>query len=89
MGKEMTKDGKVTETAESKVKAEVTQIPKKEQKIVKESVYSAGELAAQAGQLFQTRQECVTAALKAVGKSVCTVSEAKEIVEKFLKKEVL
>lgn len=54
----------------------------------KESVYSADELAANAKKIFGTRQECVTAALRAAGKSRCTVSEAKEIVEKFLKREV-
>ena len=54
----------------------------------KESVYSASELANNAFALFETRPECVTAALKADNKTECTLSRAKEIVEKFIKKEV-
>ncbi len=38
--------------------------------------------------VFGVRQECVEAALKAAGKTKCTVTEAKEIVEKFMKREV-
>ena len=53
-----------------------------------ESVYPASELAANAKKVFGTRQECVAAALKAAGKTECTVTEAKEIVGKFLKREV-
>ena len=82
---------KVVETAETvEAKAEVAQEPttKKEQKTFQESVYSASELAANAKKVFGTRQECVAAALKAAGKTECTVTEAKEIVGKFLKREV-
>jgi hypothetical protein len=82
---------KVVETAETvETKAEVAQEPatKKEQKTLQESVYSASELAANAKKVFGTRQECVAAALKAAGKTECTVTEAKEIVGKFLKREV-
>ena len=53
-----------------------------------ESVYSAGELAAVAGKVFGTSQDCVTAALKVAGISECTISKAKAIVEAFRKKEV-
>lgn len=53
-----------------------------------QSVYSAKELAANAGKLFETRSECVTAALTAAGKSESTIVEAKRIVENFLKREV-
>lgn len=53
-----------------------------------EAVYPVNELAANAKTLFNTRRECVEAALKAAGKIECTVSEAKGIVEKFLKREV-
>lgn len=88
MAKETSKDVKATDTAESKAEVTQEQAPKKEQKAVKEAVYSAGELAANARKIFKTRQECVVAALKAAGKSECTVSEAKGIVEKFLKREV-
>ena len=62
--------------------------PKNELKAEKESAYPVSELAANAKKIFGTRQECVSAALKASGKTECTVSEAKVIVEKFLKKEV-
>ena len=55
---------------------------------MQESVYPASELAANAKKVFGTRQECVAAALKAAGKTECTVTEAKEIVGKFLKREV-
>ena len=88
MAKGTLKDVKTAENAESRVKVTQEQAPGKERKTVKEPVYSAGELAANARKIFGTRQECVAAALKAVGKSECTVSEAKGIVEKFLKREV-
>lgn len=53
-----------------------------------ETVYTILELADNAKKLFQTKSECVTAALKAIGKTTFTVSEAKGIVRDFLKKEV-
>ena len=62
--------------------------PKNEPKAEKESAYPVSDRAAYAKKIFGTRQECVSAALRAAGKAECTVSEAKEIVEKFLKKEV-
>ena len=83
MARETTKSATVAETAETPAEA-----PKSEQKVQKESVYSIKELAANARKIFGTRQECVVAALKVDGKSQYTVSEAKVIVEKFLKKEV-
>lgn len=86
MARETTKDVKAAETLENKVEA--VQASKKEQKILQESVYPAGELAVNAKKVFGTRQECVMAALKAAGKMECTVFEAKEIVKKFLAKEV-
>jgi len=88
MAKETSKDVKAAETAESKAEVTKEQAPKKEPETVKEPVYSTGEFAANARKIFKTRQECVVAALKAAGKSECTVSEAKEIVEKFLKRGV-
>lgn len=88
MAKEMSKDVKAAETAGSKAEVAQEQASKKEQKTAKEPVYSVSELAANAKEIFGTRQECVLAALKAVRKSECTVSEAQEVVEKFLKREV-
>jgi hypothetical protein len=87
MAKETTKEARATETAETKVEV-VQEASQKEQKASRESVYSASELAANAKKVFGTRQECVAAALKAAGKTECTVTEAKEIVGKFLKREV-
>ena len=87
MAKETTKEARATETAETKVEV-VQEASQKEQKASRESVYSASELAANAKKVFGTRQECVAAALKAAGKTECTVTEAKEIVKKFLKREV-
>ena len=80
MAKE-TKDAKPVEVEQDKA-------PKVVQKSAQESVYSAGELAANAKKIFGTRQECVEAALRSAGKTECTVSEARKIVENFLKKEV-
>ena len=87
MAKETTKEARATETAETKAEV-VQEASQKEQKASQESVYSASELAANAKKVFGTRQECVAAALKAAGKTECTVTEAKEIVGKFLKREV-
>lgn len=86
MAKETPKTAEVVETAEQQT--ETQQTTSKASKAPQESVYSVNELAANARKLFETRQECVVAALRAAGKSECTVSEAKKIVEKFLKKEV-
>ncbi len=85
MAKETSKEAR---TAETKAEVEQEQAPKKEQKTLQESVYSVSELAANAKKVFGTRQECVAAALRTAGKTECTVTEAKEIVEKFLKREV-
>ena len=61
---------------------------KPEKKAPAESVYTVSELAGNARSVFGTMQECVVAALKTDGKAEYTVSEAKEIVSKFLQKEV-
>ncbi|MEH2960073.1 hypothetical protein [Candidatus Merdisoma sp. JLR.KK006] len=53
-----------------------------------ESVYTASELADNASVLFKARRECVLAALREAGVQSCTLSRAKELVEKFRKKEV-
>ena len=81
----MAKDTKISETSENKAE----QQPKGKQKALQESFYSVNELASDAKEVFGTRQECVSAALKAAGKLEYTISEAKGIVEKFLKKEVV
>ncbi|MDE7354602.1 MAG: hypothetical protein K2O06_16360 [Acetatifactor sp.] len=88
MAKETSKVVETAETAETKAEVAQEQATKKEQKTLQESVYSTSELAANAKKVFGTRQECVAAALKAAGKTECTVTEAKEIVGKFLKREV-
>ena len=88
MAKETSKDAKAVETAENKAEVVQGQASRKEQKAPKEPVYSVSELAANAKKVFGTRKECVLAALRSARKSECTVSEAKGIVEKFLKREV-
>ena len=55
---------------------------------VKEDEYSIGELAMASNTVFGLEMECVIAALSGLGKQKFTVSEAKGIVEKFMKKEV-
>lgn len=81
----MAKEQKETTTAETAEKQEVKPVVKVENQ---ESKYTAAEFAQNAKELFKTRPECVVAALRAAEKETCTLSEAKEIVEKFLKKEV-
>lgn len=104
MGKETLKDTKAAETVESstaesiagraavtagdKTETAKTHMTGKGQKAANESAYPIGELAANAQKIFGTRQECVLAALKAAGRPEYTVPEAKEIVGRFLKKEV-
>ena len=53
-----------------------------------EASYKASELAAQAGRLFGTTPEVVSAALQTVGKETATVEEARAIVQAFLEREV-
>ncbi len=90
MARDASKNIKTAETAE--IKAEVGQVQdqtlKEEKKTSQESVYSLQELVENAKKVFGTKPECVAAALLAANKTECTVSEAKEIVNKFLKKEV-
>lgn len=85
MAKEVLKNAKGSETVENNAES----VSEKGQKAaVQQSMYSVGELAANARKLFGTRQECVMTALKSAGKTEYTVTEAKGIVEKFLKREV-
>ncbi len=94
MAKVTSKEAGAAETAENRAEAKPRQAPEKEQNIsqefasTQEAVYKANELAVHAKKLFGTRQECVAAALQAVGKTEGTVAEAKKIVEKFLSREV-
>jgi len=87
MAKETSKDVKSVETVENKAEVTQEQAPKKAQKS-REAIYTVSEFAANARKIFKTKPECVAAALKAARKSECTISEAKEIVGRFLKKEV-
>lgn len=92
MAKERVKDapadGQTAQQAEVTKETGTVQMQKSGQKPKQESVYSVKELAANARGIFKTRPECVMAALKSAGKTEYTVLEAKEIVERFLKKEV-
>lgn len=88
MAKEVQKTVKTTGKDEGRIEAIEEQAVKKEQKALQESIYTCNELAANAKKVFRTRPECVTAALRAAGKEKYTVAEAKQIVEKFLKREV-
>lgn len=86
MARRTSKDAETVEG--TGIQTEETDQAEKKPKIMQDAVYSANELAANARKIFGTRQECVAAALRASGKTECTVQEAKGIVEKFLKKEV-
>lgn len=58
------------------------------QKVKQASVYTVKELAEQADILFGTRPECIMAALRTEKKTEFTVDEARNLVKKFLKREV-
>ena len=88
MTKATLKDAKAAETVGNNMEAASEKMPAKGRKTEQQSVHQVSELAANAKGLFGTRQECVMTALKAAGKTECTVAEAKEIVGKFLKREV-
>ena len=73
-------------------KPAVTETPTKEPKAAAkpkpaESIYSAEQLAKAHG-TFGTSYAIVATALQIAGKDQATVSEAKEIIEKFKKQEV-
>ena len=76
---------KRTEAETESVKTEQT-APKEVKKSA--SVYTAEEFASQAKKLFGTKPDIVTAAFYVAGKDKATVEEAKELVDKFRKKEV-
>ena len=53
-----------------------------------ESLYTVGELAAAAEQVFHTNPDMVTAALRVAGVTKTTQREAAKLVEAFRKREV-
>lgn len=53
-----------------------------------ESLYSVEEIIESGEQLFKQPKEVVTVALKNVNNKKITISEARNLVDKFLKKEV-
>ena len=73
--------------AETKTSGANTSQKEKASKKTVEPAYSAEELS-NAADRFGTRKECVAAALKYYGKDRATVKEAKELVNKFMSKEV-
>ena len=77
----MANSEKVKAVAEPVKKAPVAQ-PK-----VNESVYTAEELA-QNHKFFKTSYEIVSVALQLAGKTAATITEAKNIIEKFKNREV-
>lgn len=72
---------------EAKTTGANTSQKEKASKKTVEPAYSAEELS-NAADRFGTRKECVAAALKYYGKDRATVKEAKELINKFLSKEV-
>lgn len=73
-------------------KNEIQENPEKESLTAKkEALYSAEEFAACAGTLFGNRvtKELVEAALEQAGKQRTTITQAKQIVEKFKIREVI
>jgi len=75
--------------ATSKVAEKNTE--QQEEKVLKaaqESVYTVNEFADSSQQVFGARRECVIAAFLCAGKESATITEAKKIVETFLKQEV-
>ena len=54
----------------------------------KESVYTLPELVAASGRLFGCGPDCVVAAFREAGKDSASISEAKQMMQKFLRKEI-
>ena len=72
---------------EKKAASEVVKETPVAQVMVKESVYTAEELAKQ-HKVFKTSYEIVTVALRLAGKKEATFSEAKKIIDNFKNREV-
>ena len=58
------------------------------QKQVQESLYTVQEFAKNSKKLFGVQREVVVTAFKMLNKQRATLSEAKEIVKKFMEKEI-
>lgn len=54
----------------------------------REAAYTAEEFAANAEAIFRVKPECVQAAFREKGIKECTKSDAKKVVEDFMRKEV-
>lgn len=54
----------------------------------KDSIYTLTELVAASGRLFGCGPDCVVAAFREAGKNGASISEAKQMVQKFLRKEI-
>lgn len=67
---------------------EESPVPSKAEESVQEMIYSIPELTAAHQEQFGCSYEVVKAALLYAGKSNATLAEAKEIVDKFRKREV-
>lgn len=89
---EAVKETAQTDAERVATSAEATAEVKQETKTAKpaqaESEYTTEEFANNAKSLFNTRKECVVAALRAASVTKTTVFNAKRIVDEFLKKEV-
>ncbi len=72
----MSKKHEAVETAKAKVEQPA------------EEVYPVSEIIPLSQKLFGWMPECTAAALKPVSKDQMTLSEVKEIVEEFLRKEI-
>lgn len=69
-------------------KTEVSAAAEETVPVISEDAYTVEELAAVSREVFGVPRECVVASLKPLGKQSMTVSEAKAVIEKFMKKEV-
>lgn len=87
MAKETLKETKTVETTDIKVEVAREQVPKKNRKLTGVCLPS-NRAGSECKKGFWRKTGGVEAALKAAGKTECTVTEAKGIVEKFMKREV-
>lgn len=71
---------KLEKKTETKSQKRITQ--------TQESVYTLQEFAQNSKELFGVQKECVIAAFRVANKQEATPSEAKEMVEKFMRKEI-
>lgn len=90
MGKNESKLPTETPAAENPTTADAAvPLPCKGRQEVKEPTYTARELSGACARLGKNvTPDLVTAAMVSAGKKTATIEEAKEMVEKFMKKEV-